>query len=337
MPDGTGIVFASGTTSTRGLWRLALGKPARPRRLAFAPGDVSAPVLSRHLTRLAYSLEKLESNIWRVDLGDSGRKAETPVRFISSTKWDAAPAYSPTGGKIAFVSSRSGTPEVWVCESDGSMAVPITNLGGPLPSSPRWSWDGRNIGFWSEQGGRADVYVVSAGGGGIPRRVATHPAGGKFPFWSRDGQSLYFASVDWQIWKVSLAGGPAIQMTRNGGDVPQASPDGQFVYFQRRSADRVSVWRIPVNGGDEAKVVDSVHPKGKWTVGDTGIYFFTAPDERGHSEIRCYEFANGNTRKVMTIDHDISYGLALSPDGRTLLYTRIDEAGSDLMLVENFR
>ena len=33
----------------------------------------------------------------------------------------------------------------------------------------------------------------------------------------------------------------------------------------------------------------------------------------------------------------IYYGIALSPDGRTLLYSQIDDAGSDLMLVENFR
>jgi Tol biopolymer transport system component len=205
-------------------------------------------------------------------------------------------------------------------------------LGGRLPALPQWSPDGQNITFWSEQDGRVDVYVVSANGG-MARRVAT-PAGGKFPFWSRDGKFIYFGSVDGQIWKAGLTGGRTTQITRNRGDVPKASPDGKFVYFLRRSEHEFGVWQIPVNGGDETKVVDSVR---EWAVGSKALYYFTPPDERGNSELRAYEFADRHSRKILTIAAGIYYGMALSPDGRTLLYSQIDEAGSDLMLVENFR
>ena len=83
---------------------------SRPDRagLGSRRGDVSGPAISLHQARLAYSLEKLHANIWRLDLGNSGRTPAAPVRFISSTKWDAAPAYSPTGAKIAFVSIAIG-------------------------------------------------------------------------------------------------------------------------------------------------------------------------------------------------------------------------------------
>ena len=154
---------------------------------------------------------------------------------------------------------------------------------------------------------------------------------------SPDGKSLYVASLEHQIWKVSLTGGPAIQITTNTSDVPQASPDGQFVYFLRKSAQGLAVWRSAVNGGAEEKIVDSVHPVGQWTVGKTGLYFFTPPDERSQSEIHYYDFATGKVKKILTVAAAIFYGLALSPDGRTLLYSQIDDAGSDLMLVENFR
>ena len=119
-------------------------------------------------------------------------------------------------------------------------------------------------------------------------------------------------------------------------DVPQASPDGKFIYFQRASAGRIAVWRISADGGDEEKIIDSVHPEGKWTVGRTGLYFFTPPDERGQSELDYWDLATGKTRKIQTMTAGISYGIALSPDGRTLLYSQIDDAGSDLMLVDNF-
>ena len=93
----------------------------------------------------------------------------------------------------------------------------------------------------------------------------------------------------------------------------------------------------PVNGGDEEKIIDSVHRPGKWTVGKTGLYFFTPPEESGHTEIRYYDFATRKARTIQTIGAGISYGMSLSPDGRTLLYSQIDDTGSDLMLVENFR
>ena len=60
-----------------------------PHRLGFAPGDASAPAISMRPMRLAYSLEKLHANIWRLELGNSGgMPVAPPARFISSTKWD---------------------------------------------------------------------------------------------------------------------------------------------------------------------------------------------------------------------------------------------------------
>ncbi len=92
-------------------------------------------------------------------------------------------------------------------------------------------------------------------------------------------------------------------------------------------------------GGKETKVLDSVSPTGQWALGNEGIYFVSEADSRGRAEVFLYEFAASRTRKILTIDLGGStWGhIAVSPDGRTVLYNRLDEAGSDLMLVENFR
>ena len=44
----------------------------------------------------------------------------------------------------------------------------------------------------------------------------------------------------------------------------------------------------------------------------------------------------GKTRKIRTMGRHVGV-LTVSPDGRTILYTQLDETGSDLMLVDNFR
>ena len=61
------------------------------------------------------------------------------------------------------------------------------------------------------------------------------------------------------------------------------------------------------------------------------------PDKKRHSDLSIYEFATGKTRKILTIERPVGTFIAVSPDGRTILYTQKDQAGSDLMLIENFR
>ena len=60
------------------------------------------------------------------------------------------------------------------------------------------------------------------------------------------------------------------------------------------------------------------------------------PDEKGHTDLTVYEFATGKTSKIRTMERPVGE-LTVSPDSRTILYTQLDETGSDLMLVENFR
>ena len=136
-------------------------------------------------------------------------------------------------------------------------------------------------------------------------------------------------------------GGEAIQVTTIGDpeiDVPRESPDGKWLYYSRGWPGPQSVWKMPVAGGESTRVLEAIAPKGNWTVGPDGIYFLTVPDEKGHADLSVYEFATGKTRKIIRLDDRRMPGgpLAVSPDGRTILYTQLDETGSDLMLVENF-
>jgi Tol biopolymer transport system component len=166
------------------------------------------------------------------------------------------------------------------------------------------------------------------------------PVPGKWPSWSPDGEWLYFASVHppHAIWKVRPDGGAPVQITAGpDDDMPQPSIDGKFVYYNKGWPGPLTIWRIPVNGGEPTKIIDGVSTGGQWTVGPDGIYFFATPDERGRSEMRLYEFATGRTKKILTVDRTTAMSIAVSPDGRTILYPQFDDQGSDLMLVENFR
>jgi hypothetical protein len=53
--------------------------------------------------------------------------------------------------------------------------------------------------------------------------------------------------------------------------------------------------------------------------------------------IRFKDVATGSVRTIVAIEHQLAWGLTVSPDRRSILYSQFDESGSDLMLVENFR
>ena len=63
----------------------------------------------------------------------------------------------------------------------------------------------------------------------------------------------------------------------------------------------------------------------------SGFYFVSSKG------LEYLNLSTGASKTILTIEKPMSLGLALSPDGRSLLYTLIAQGGSDLMLVENFR
>ena len=93
---------------------------------------------------------------------------------------------------------------------------------------------------------------------------------------------------------------------------------------------------MPVSGGEESQVLPSVATRAFSLVND-GIYFIAEPSADRKSFIQFLSFATGTVKTVAPLSGSSAEGLSVSPDGRSLLFSQLDEAGSDLMLVENFR
>src|SRR5438552_88388 len=254
--DGKEIVFASRRGgSTYNLWEISTAG-GHPERLTTAERDVYSPTISRQKNRLAYTQSLMDGNIWRIGLYNPKGRDDSPLKLISSTQEESGPQYSPDGKRIVFASRRSGSFEIWLCESDGSNPRQLTSIGGPLAGTPRWSPDGRQIAFDSWIEGNADIYVISAEGG-KPRRLTFDADEDITPSWSQDGRWIYFGctrSGSMQIWKVPSEGGPALQVTRQGGFEGFESADGRFFYYAKGRA-MPGIWRAPVAGGDESLVL----------------------------------------------------------------------------------
>jgi len=335
--DGRDIVFANAgwPVNPGWLWKIPVSG-GEPERLPFGEDGIEPSIRG---DRLVYVRQTANLNIWRRKLG-SLLSAGPPDKFISSTRMESGPQFSPDGSKIVFESTRSGAYEVWMCRSDGGGLVQLTHFNS-VSGTPRWSPDGQQIAFDSGAGGNADIYVVDSQGG-PPRRLTSEPSHEIVPSWSRDGRWIYFASNrsgSGQVWKMPAAGGPAVQVTRHGGFAAFESPDGRFLYYAK-SLTVPGLWRIPTNGGEETEVISSLEAGywGDWAVVEGGIYYLdTTTTKPG---IAFFDFTTHRTTRVFDLEKPPARsapGLAVSPDKKTILYTQLDALNSDIMLVENFR
>jgi Tol biopolymer transport system component len=307
---------------------------------------VCSPAISRHGKYLAYTQILDDLNIWRLEIAPAGR--ENPLtRLIASSLADNGPDYSPDGRKIVFASIRTGDFGIWICNQDGTNPTQLVNRGPYLTGTPRWSPDGRWIAFdsrSSESGreGNADIYVVSSEGGPLCA-LTTDQAENVAPSWSRDGKWIYFGSTrsgGMQVWKMPSEGGRAAQVTRLGGFEGFESTDGKIFYYAK-GRNLPGIWQIPIAGGDE-KLLCDVRQAGSWrlwTVVENGIYFATAATP-SQPLVEFFDFATGRTTQIARLEKPVNRsdpGLVVSPDRRWLLFTQLDQSGSDIMLMEHFR
>jgi Tol biopolymer transport system component len=341
-PDGKSLLFTStGSDQYRArLWRISASGDSAPAPVPQAGEGASWPALAPQGNRLVFSRLFGDSNIWQLEVSGPGGPAATPRQVVASTRRDQWPAFSPDGGRIAFESSRSGEYGIWLAKADGSNPQPLHVDPDYVSEDPAWSPDGRTIAFDARKDKQFQIYLISPEGG-APRRLTNHPSDNWVPSWSRDGKWVYFSSNRtgrFEVWKVPAAGGEAVQLTRNGGCGTQESPDGRTLFFDRAWAgltSLTSLWKMPVEGGEETKVLDSVG-SGNWALADQGLWFinWTNPSDRA---LQFLEFATGRVTRVAPISKPPVPGLAVSPDGRTILYAQDDHRGSELILVENFR
>ena len=90
-----------------------------------------------------------------------------------------------------------------------------------------------------------------------------------------------------------------------------------------------------VEGGEPRRIAASVSFLNV-SVNAAGAYFMTRV-AGGSSRLVFCDHRTLSVRELGTIEGRVGTGLTVSPDGRTLLFARVREMGSDLMLVEGFR
>jgi Tol biopolymer transport system component/DNA-binding winged helix-turn-helix (wHTH) protein len=286
--------------------------------------------------KLAFSSILSQDNIWRRDLLHPDAPA---LQMYPSTMQQNEAQYSPDGQHVVFDSTRSGTWSVWMADVDGSNLVQISHE--QAAGFPRWSPNSRKMVFQMEEpDGSVSVYVADTSDR-VPRRLAIPFRRATFPDWSRDGKWIYFRTFEsgrQQIYRSPVEGGePTRVVTSDIVDEPVESLDGKSLFFMPTTGE-ISIKMLALDhpGAAPKRIPEmpEVYSSQQWTVVPTGIYFTSQSAPR---TVCFYDFTTRKTHEVFKADHDFSDGMSVSPDGRYLLYTQMDESNADIMLVNNLR
>jgi TolB protein len=153
---------------------------------------------------------------------------------------NTAAAVSPDGTKVAMILSKSGSPNVWVCNADGTDFKQLTT--GIEDSSPCWSPDGQWICFAAKINSRRVLAKVPADGGAVQRIPTPDAPNPTEPDWSPDGKWIAFTrqAGEFDICVMPADGGatPTVLVT---GEDPSWSPNSRTLVFTRRAGYRYTL------------------------------------------------------------------------------------------------
>jgi Tol biopolymer transport system component len=181
---------------------------------------------------------------------------------------------------------------------------------------------------------------VAADGGGPAKPLTSDAFNDVRPSWSIDRQWIYFGSDrtgDWQIWKVPLSGGTAIQVTFGGGYEPVVSWDGRRVYYAKEGIE--GIWAVPGEGGEEVQVVSRGRQL-NFDVAENGIFLLDA-SAKPQPTVEKFSFATQQLETVARLSLGVRLTAAayfrVTRDGSSMLYQRFDQWHSDIEMLPGSR
>jgi TolB protein len=215
-PSGRRIVFSrfvDGGTQVEEL-DMATG---RTHVLSSAGLNIT-PVYSHDGSYVVYSNGSEEGTDLFMVRTDSGA---VPQRLTFGRGSDnTSPTFSPDGRQIAFISARSGFPQIYSMDADGTnvqLLVPFTPGVRSYRTAPDWSPDGRSVAY-EQQNGDFQVWVINVRDR-EPKRL-TSDGENEGPTWAPDGRHLAISSTrggSKQIWVLDTESGRFRQVTFNAG------------------------------------------------------------------------------------------------------------------------
>ena len=329
-PDGRYLYFVSNRAGSMNLWRVRIDE-ASGRTLA-APEPVTTPATSlAHISiaadgkHIAYSSVLVTTNVQRLAFDPArGTVVGEPSWLTHGSRRWANPAPSPDGQYVAFYSLVEPEGDIYVMRADG-VGSP-RQLTGDTASDrlPRWSPDGKWIAVFSNRSGPLQIWKIHPDGSGLTQ-VTDAPTNMAYPVWAPSGTRMAAATPLGDSGTMVYLLDPTRRWNEQQPEIlppdslpfgPHSwSPDGRRIAGMVGAFDRgIIVYTLGT------RTYEHLTTYGQWPV--------WLPDSRrmlfvsGGKAFYVVDRETKAVRKVFAVTRDVIGPPQLTPDGRTMYFTR---------------
>ncbi len=326
--DGKSIVFSSNRQGPYQLWKVSL-VDGSVERIDTNSTNAIDPQIAENAGWIAFVTKNENWNIERLSLKRDDILSQQPERFIASSGRNHSAQFSPDGHHIAFVSDRSGSWEIWLCDRTCSEPRKLTDFRGPWLGGLSWSPDSAELAFDARVGRNSAIYhmAISAPSPQIFERNSFEE---RMPVWSNDGKSIYFNSDrdgTISIWKRGLGNG-TLRKIGLGFVAREINEQGDLLIGHSDG----TIWSIQSSDLSEVRLPEDVkaEPVLGWTVHDGQLYYCFGGNT---ASIGVFNPATRKFRPLASVAGSLpqtSASLTVSADGQDLLITSVDHSDGNI-------
>jgi Tol biopolymer transport system component len=263
-------------------------------------------------------------------------KAGVLIACVAAVAVTAAGSSAPLDpaddlARIAFVSTRDGTSEIYVMNGDGTEQTRLTVEPGE-DASPAWSPDGSRIAFATNRDGNWEIYTMDARGRDL-KRLTTNDTFDGSPSWSPDGTRIVFASTrdgNSELYAMNEDGLDQTRLTNSAADdaapawapaTPECRAFEGAIAFESNRGGPYDLYLLRPDGSAE-KVTDDAAPDfdPEWAP-DCSIIAFDRPVE-GNYDIFTVDLATRELAQLTSTDEEDSRP-SWSSDGGSIAFTSL--------------
>ena len=193
-PDGRSLAYTSYHRDNPNLYITELSKTTT-RCISWRPGLNLAPAFSPDGGRMIFTMSNYDgtSDLYLAKADAPPRKqVEIIGQLTKNSSLNVSPSWSPDGKKIAFVSDRGGSPQIYIMDL-GEKYIRRLTFQGNYNTSPSWSPKGDLIAYAGSAGGVYEIYTIDASGQSPPTQITKSWGSYESPSWSPDGRQIVFS------------------------------------------------------------------------------------------------------------------------------------------------
>jgi hypothetical protein len=232
-PKGDAIIYSAQTDSGSNVfWQGFNPLRLKSERVFFSEGTSSSATWGNNgnIYLAKYMGDRNTDLIeYTIVSGGTGHSLEMSRKLTKHMAIETEPALSPDGKTLAYISDRTGTPQVYLLNLATKKTTRLTKKGN-YNSSPSWSPDGTMIAYNGVRNSKSVIFRVLVDDPlGFETQVSPKGMQAESPVWSSDGSLVAYQAKktgqqNWKIYYSLSSGSSAQRLTKSKRGVDETSP-----------------------------------------------------------------------------------------------------------------